>query len=92
VCRVGRLTLRGHRSGATVQLDVRDTGSGMPPEHCARIFEPLSTTKAGGTGLGLSIVQEVMPAHGGQVAVQSTVGHGSTLTMTLPLLESVDTP
>jgi signal transduction histidine kinase len=64
----------------------------MPPEHCARIFEPLSTTKAGGTGLGLSIVQEVMTAHGGQVAVQSTVGHGSTLTMTLPLLESVDTP
>ena len=43
------------------------------------------TTKPGGTGLGLYIVQEVMTAHGGQVAVQSTVGVGTTLTLTLPL-------
>ena len=87
----GTLTLRGHRSGATVQLDVCDTGSGIPPEQRARIFEPLYTTKAGGTGLGLYIVQEVVAAHGGQVAVQSTVGQGSTFTITLPLLEHEET-
>ena len=87
----GRLTLRGHRSGATVQLDVCDTGSGMPPEHCTHIFEPLYTTKTGGTGLGLYIVQEVVTAHGGHVTVQSAVDHGSTFTLTLPLMDKGDT-
>jgi signal transduction histidine kinase len=54
-------------------------------EHYNRIFEPLHTTKPGGTGLGLYIVQEVVAAHGGQVAMQSTVGAGTTFTLTLPL-------
>ena len=87
----GRLMLRGHRSGVTVQIDVCDTGSGIPAEHCDRIFEPLYTMKTEGTGLGLCIVQEVMTAHGGQVAVQSTVGQGSTFTITLPLLGHEET-
>jgi two-component system sensor histidine kinase FlrB len=81
----GTLWLRGRREGATVQLDVCDTGSGIPPDHQARIFEPLYTTKPGGTGLGLYIVQEVVAAHGGHVAVQSAVGQGTTFTITLPL-------
>lgn len=81
----GTLTLRGRQQAATVSLDIHDTGIGMPPEHYAQIFEPLYTTKPGGTGLGLYIVQEVMAAHGGQVAVQSTVGSGTTFTITLPL-------
>ena len=88
----GTLTLRGRRAGATVQLDVCDTGGGIPPEQRARIFEPLYTTKAGGTGLGLYIVQEVVAAHGGQVAVQSVEGQGSTFTLTLPLMESREAP
>jgi signal transduction histidine kinase len=56
-----------------------------------RIFEPLHTTKPGGTGLGLYIVQEVVAAHGGQVAVQSVVGQGSTFTITLPLMGNEET-
>src|SRR4029453_2112741 len=82
----GTLTLQGRRQAATVSLAVRDTGSGIPPEHLTQIFEPLHTTKPGGTGLGLYIVQEVVAAHGGQVAVQSTVGAGTTFTITLPLV------
>ena len=81
----GTLTLQGRRHGATVQLDVQDTGIGMAPEQSTQIFEPLYTTKPGGTGLGLYIVQEVVAAHGGQVAVESTVGVGTTFTITLPL-------
>jgi two-component system, chemotaxis family, CheB/CheR fusion protein len=82
----GTLTLRGRRQGATVHLDVVDTGVGIPAEQTTQIFEPLHTTKPGGTGLGLYIVQEVVTAHNGQVAVQSVVGQGSTFTITLPLL------
>jgi signal transduction histidine kinase len=82
----GTLTLQGRRQAATVSLTVQDTGSGIPPEHLTQIFEPLHTTKPGGTGLGLYIVHEVVAAHGGQVAVQSTVGAGTTFTLTLPLV------
>jgi signal transduction histidine kinase len=87
----GTLTLRGRRQGTAVSLDVRDTGVGIPPEQTTQIFEPLYTTKPGGTGLGLYIVQEVVAAHGGQVAVQSVVGQGSTFTITLPRVRPEET-
>jgi two-component system, chemotaxis family, CheB/CheR fusion protein len=87
----GTVTLRGRRQGATVQLDVEDTGIGIPPEQYRQIFEPLHTTKPEGTGLGLYIVQEVMAAHGGQVVVQSTVGAGTTFTLTLPVAGAGET-
>jgi two-component system CheB/CheR fusion protein len=83
----GTLTLHGQRQGTTVSLAVGDTGLGIATAQLATIFEPLYTTKPGGTGLGLYIVQEVMAAHGGQVAVQSTVDHGTTFTLTLPVPE-----
>jgi PAS domain S-box-containing protein len=85
--RGGTLTLRGRRQAAQAQLDLSDTGTGVPAAHLARIFEPLYTTKPGGTGLGLYIVQEVVAAHGGQVTVESVEGHGTTFTITLPQAE-----
>jgi PAS domain S-box-containing protein len=87
----GTLTLQGRRRRTTIELDVGDTGGGIPPDQRTRIFEPLHTTKPGGTGLGLYIVQEVVAAHGGQVTVQSVVGQGSTFTITLPLLGHEET-
>jgi two-component system cell cycle sensor histidine kinase/response regulator CckA len=81
----GTLRLRGRREATQVHLDVCDTGTGIPPEQCLQIFEPLYTTKPGGTGLGLYIVQEIVAAHGGRIAVQSTLGHGTTFTITLPV-------
>ena len=83
--------LQGRRVGATVQLDVRDTSGGIPPEQRARIFEPLYTTKPAGTGLGLYIVQEIVAAHGGQITVQSTKEQGTTFTFTLPRASAVTT-
>lgn len=80
----GRVTLAGWQTAAHVQLEVRDTGCGIPTERLAQIFEPLYTTKSGGTGLGLYIVHEIVAAHGGQITVQSVVGRGTTFTMTLP--------
>jgi signal transduction histidine kinase len=80
----GRLTLCGKRYTTHVQLEIRDSGSGIPAANMRRIFEPLYTTKPGGTGLGLYIVQEIVAAHDGRVTVQSQEGHGSTFIITLP--------
>jgi signal transduction histidine kinase len=80
----GTLTLAGQRTATHVQLRVRDTGSGISTEQCAKIFEPLYTTKPGGSGLGLYIVQEIVAAHGGTLAVESALGCGTTFTITLP--------
>src|SRR4029453_10708736 len=81
----GILTVRGQRTTTHVQLQVQDTGSGIPAEQLTTIFEPLYTTKPGGTGLGLYIVEEIVAAHGGQVTVESVVGQGTTFTVMLPL-------
>jgi signal transduction histidine kinase len=84
----GTLTLAGQRIATYVQLQVCDTGSGIPAEQLAKIFEPLYTTKPGGSGLGLYIVQEIVAAHGGTLAVESAPGCGTTFTMTLPSVEA----
>jgi len=74
----------------TVRLGVRDTGSGIPPEHLTRIFErfyrvdPARSREAGGTGLGLSIVRHLVEAHGGRVQAESVVGRGTTIEATFP--------
>jgi len=75
------------RHGPAVELAVRDSGHGMSPEQVRLAFEPFYTTKANGrgTGLGLVIVDHIVRAHGGQLAVDSTVGHGTTMRVRLPL-------
>ena len=63
-----------------------DTGSGIPSDILAHVFEPFFTTKRGrGTGLGLSISQAYVRSHNGEIRVDSVVGHGTTVTLTLPI-------
>lgn len=71
---------------AYCKLDISDTGHGMDQQMIARIFEPFYTTKevGKGTGLGLSIVHSIIKEHGGRIAVNSKVGHGTTFTILLP--------
>ena len=71
----------------SVELVVRDTGDGIPPENLSKIFDPFFTTKGEGkgVGLGLAVVYGIIDAHGGEINVQSTVGEGTTFTVTLPL-------
>jgi two-component system NtrC family sensor kinase len=70
---------------AAISIRVADTGVGIPPEHQPHLFEPFYTTKPQGTGLGLAISAHITTQHGGQISVESTVGVGSTFTITLPL-------
>jgi two-component system nitrogen regulation sensor histidine kinase NtrY len=81
----GTLTVRtAHRSGA-VRLEVTDTGEGLTPEECARLFTPYYTTKRHGTGLGLAIVQSVVSDHSGRIEVESAPGAGATFRIELPM-------
>ena len=69
-----------------VQLQVRDTGEGIPDELLAQIFEPFFSTKPGkGTGLGLWVSQGIVQSHGGTMRVRSRVGRGTTFMITLPV-------
>ncbi|MCE9668274.1 MASE1 domain-containing protein [Myxococcus stipitatus] len=73
------------RAGAPhARLTISDTGHGITPELQQRIFEPFFTTRASGTGLGLAIVRRIVDGHHGEVAVDSTVGQGTTFTVWLP--------
>ena len=67
-----------------VSVSVSDTGSGLTPEECARLFTPYYTTKQHGTGLGLAIVQSVVSDHGGKISVESTKERGTTFRIELP--------
>ncbi len=76
---------------AGVQMRVRDTGAGIPPEQLHRIFEKFyqadnqSSARAAGTGLGLAIAKQIVDAHGGAIRCESTLGVGTTFIIRLPL-------
>lgn len=88
----GRVRVVLRREVDEAVLEVTDTGPGIAPEHLGRIFERFyrvdkaRSRELGGTGLGLSIVRHVALAHGGQAAVESTVGQGSTFRVRLPIV------
>ena len=80
----GTLTLRSRGEDGKVTIEVADTGSGLTPEECERVFTPYYTSKQHGTGLGLAIVQSVVSDHGGKVSVESEPGRGTTFVIELP--------
>jgi signal transduction histidine kinase len=81
----GEVRIAATRSGDRVELSVIDNGCGIPKENLSRIFDPFFTTKppGSGTGLGLSIVQELVAAQQGTVRVESELGRGTTVAVTL---------
>jgi two-component system nitrogen regulation sensor histidine kinase NtrY len=79
----GALTLRTSASDGKVAVEVSDTGEGLTPEECDRLFTPYYTTKLHGTGLGLAIVQSVVSDHKGTITVHSEPGQGTTFRIEL---------
>ncbi|MCM2314239.1 MAG: ATP-binding protein [Thermoanaerobaculia bacterium] len=79
---------RASDDGKGIILDVRDTGTGIPPEMVDKIFDPFFTTKeeGKGVGLGLAVVYGIVEAHGGDIEVESVPGRGTTFHVTLPLM------
>ena len=86
----GVLTISGRNEGDKVIVEVSDTGVGIPTENLPKIFEPFFTTKeiGRGTGLGLAVCYGILTEHGGSLDVQSTVGTGTTFTITLSAINS----
>ena len=76
-----------HHNSEYVQIQVRDTGPGIPEELQAKIFEPFFTTKevGKGTGLGLSVSYGIIQEHGGDIQVKSALGKGTAFNISLPL-------
>ena len=83
----GKLTLVSRRSGDQVEIDVTDTGAGIPDNVMPKIFDPFFTTKpvGEGTGLGLSIVHKIVQSHGGSIKVRTAPKKGSTFTISFPV-------
>jgi two-component system nitrogen regulation sensor histidine kinase NtrY len=80
----GTLTLRTSEHDSYVRIEVADTGKGLTPEECSRLFTPYYTTKLQGTGLGLAIVQSVVSDHHGTISVTSDEGRGTAFRIDLP--------
>jgi two-component system NtrC family sensor kinase len=90
--RGGNLWITEHVSDLAYVVSVRDDGSGIAPEILPQIFEPFLTTKetGKGVGLGLAVSKSIIDRHGGEIAVQSELGKGTTFTISLPVDAGAD--
>jgi two-component system NtrC family sensor kinase len=88
--RGGNLWIGSEIGDRSVAVTIRDDGAGIPPELMTKIFEPFVTTKDQnhGTGLGLAVSRAIMERHNGKISIQSELGKGTTVTITLPVPEN----
>src|SRR5205085_11173724 len=90
--RGGWLSVTTRVDGDRAMAEIADTGSGIPAEHLARIYDPFFTTKVigRGTGLGLSITYGIVREHDGLIRCDSAVGQGTRFTLMLPAAAAVE--
>ncbi|MBV8092908.1 MAG: PAS domain S-box protein [Acetobacteraceae bacterium] len=87
----GKLTIAAERTGEMVRFSVVDTGSGLPPEVAAQLFQPFVTTKENGMGIGLSICRTIIEAHGGRIWAEPNAAGGTVFRFTLPAASEPET-
>ena len=86
----GKIILTLDRTNSNLILKVQDTGEGIKTENLKSIFDPFFTTKGQeGTGLGLSVSYGIVKSHGGEIAIESELGVGSTVTLILPISRKI---
>ncbi len=88
----GELFIGTARDGDFVQIEIKDTGRGIPEEVMKKLFHPFFSTKAKGTGLGLAVSYKLVQDHGGEITVWSAPDQGARFTVRLPLKGSAQTP
>ena len=81
----GTFTIRTAQRDGSARVEISDTGTGLTPEECGRLFTPYYTTKRHGTGLGLAVVQSIVSDHHGKITVESAAGAGATFRIDLPI-------
>jgi signal transduction histidine kinase len=87
----GEIEITANAKNGLFEIEVRDTGTGIAPEHQTRIFEEFqqvdesSTRQKGGTGLGLAISKRIVEMHGGTIGIVSALGSGSTFRVAIPI-------
>ena len=84
----GEILLAAEEIKDYVQFTVRDTGRGIETERLSKVFDRFNPFSERGTGLGLALVRRLVEAHGGQIAVESRLGHGSTFRFTIPFAKA----
>jgi len=86
----GTLSIAIKHTGETLRLEIADTGPGIAEEEAKNIFEPFYTTKAQGLGLGMPYAKKIIEQHGGTMSLQSRIGEGTTISISLPVKEVDD--
>jgi signal transduction histidine kinase len=80
----GTLNVKSERTDEMLRLEITDTGRGIGEEEAKNIFEPFYTTKKQGLGLGMPYAKKIVEQHGGAISLNSRVGEGTTISITLP--------